>query len=165
LCKPLHPIVFNDLFCLLNEQVHTLSVGAARPSDFDLHVDALELMDDARQTIAPIIARLEDAMQAATGFRSPEQGVWDLPEWETLPGDVNAQIMTWLRNLAVGWDLVEYGKMRYNLLGSGGHWFPGLNAAKLDELDLPLAVDAVARLREAHELLGGEAVKRASQGG
>ena len=33
LCAPLHPIVFNDLFCLSHPEVHTLSLGAARPSD------------------------------------------------------------------------------------------------------------------------------------
>jgi uncharacterized protein len=38
LCKPLSPIVFNDLFCLARPEVHTLSIGAARPTDFDEHV-------------------------------------------------------------------------------------------------------------------------------
>ena len=41
LCRPLSPIAFNDLFCLARPQVHTLSLGAARPSDFDEHVAAL----------------------------------------------------------------------------------------------------------------------------
>ena len=34
LCHPLSPMVFNDLFCLSHPQVHTLSLGAAKPSDF-----------------------------------------------------------------------------------------------------------------------------------
>jgi predicted aldo/keto reductase-like oxidoreductase len=34
LCKPLDPMVFNSLFCLLRPEVHTLSCGAARPSGF-----------------------------------------------------------------------------------------------------------------------------------
>ena len=38
LCDPLHPIVFNDLFCLSDPRVHTISVGAARPEDLDLPV-------------------------------------------------------------------------------------------------------------------------------
>ena len=41
LCDPLHPIVFNDLFCLRDPRVHTISVGAARPSDLDLHLEAV----------------------------------------------------------------------------------------------------------------------------
>ncbi|HEY9825128.1 MAG TPA: aldo/keto reductase, partial [Stenomitos sp.] len=41
LCAPLSPMVFNDLFCLSHPQIHTLSIGAARPSDFDEHLKAL----------------------------------------------------------------------------------------------------------------------------
>ncbi|MCY7390939.1 MAG: aldo/keto reductase, partial [Leptolyngbyaceae cyanobacterium CAN_BIN12] len=47
LCAPLSPIVFNDLFCLSHPQIHTLSVGAARPQDFDEHLKTLALIDRA----------------------------------------------------------------------------------------------------------------------
>jgi predicted aldo/keto reductase-like oxidoreductase len=40
LCQPLTPIQFNDLYCLARPQVHTLSIGASRPTDFDEHVGA-----------------------------------------------------------------------------------------------------------------------------
>ena len=36
LCSPLHPIVFNDLFCLRNKNVHTISVGIAKEQDLSL---------------------------------------------------------------------------------------------------------------------------------
>jgi len=39
ICTPLSPIVFNNLFCLSHPQVHTLSVGASRPQNFDQHKD------------------------------------------------------------------------------------------------------------------------------
>ena len=65
--------------------------------------------------------------------------------------------------------MVEFGKMRYNLLGNGGHWFPGLNAAKLSEHDLrpclagsPLGEKIIAALGEAHQMLIGEEKKRLS---
>jgi hypothetical protein len=38
LCAPLSPMVFNDLYCLARPQVHTLSCGVAKPSDFDEHI-------------------------------------------------------------------------------------------------------------------------------
>jgi predicted aldo/keto reductase-like oxidoreductase len=57
--------------------------------------------------------------------------------------------------------------MRYNLLGNGGHWFPGLNAAGLDEHDLrpclarsPFAGRIIEALAEAHRMLAGEECKR-----
>ena len=61
LTDPLHPIVFNDLFCLRDERVHTLSVGAARPQDLDLHLEAVSRLDDAQALVSSIEARLHQA--------------------------------------------------------------------------------------------------------
>ncbi len=33
-------MIFNDLFCLLRPEVHTLSLGVANPEDFDEHLKA-----------------------------------------------------------------------------------------------------------------------------
>ncbi|MGK7911319.1 MAG: hypothetical protein AB4050_07535 [Synechococcus sp.] len=76
----------------------------------------------------------------------------------------------WLRNLVLAYDMVEYGKARYNLLTNAGHRFPGgkaehVSASKLAEC----LADSSHRdripdyLKEAHELLKGAAVKRLSQ--
>jgi hypothetical protein len=63
-----------------------------------------------------------------------------------------------------------YAKMRYNLLGSGDHWFPGHNAGTLDESAiasaLPQGVDPqqlIPILKEVHAIVGGAGVKRLSQ--
>ena len=58
LCKPLHPIVFNDLFCLRNQNVHTLSVGIAKEADFKLHLEAVSLLSESEKYIPKIINRL-----------------------------------------------------------------------------------------------------------
>ncbi|HEX7009611.1 MAG TPA: aldo/keto reductase, partial [Phycisphaeraceae bacterium] len=103
LCQPLHPIVFNDLFCLQHPQVHTLSIGAARPTDFDLHLEALPLLEKARELLPPIVDRLRQAMRQAIGVDDPEAMSRGLPEWDRCPGQLNMQVMLWLRNLALGW--------------------------------------------------------------
>lgn len=170
LTKPLHPIVFNDLFCLSHAQVHTLSIGAARPTDFDRHVETLEVLDRAKELIPPIDARMKQVLIESVGEDFATRFAEGLPTWEDTPGNINLPIILWLRNLAVAYDMVEYGKLRYNLLGNGGHWFPGLNAEKLDELDLsqtlaksPFADKIPTMLRETHKLLYKEPVKRLSQ--
>ncbi len=72
--------------------------------------------------------------------------------------------------MAIAYDMIEYGKMRYNLLGNASHWFPGKNAAKLADYDLseclansPNAGKIPEILGKTHQLLGAESVQRLSQ--
>ncbi|WP_428390123.1 aldo/keto reductase [Mucisphaera sp.] len=173
LCEPLDPMVFNDLFCLSHSEVHTLSLGAARPSDYDKHMETLALLDRADELLPPIVKRLEDAMAETVGVRRPDAWTKLVPDDRTSPSGLNLPILLWLRNLAVGWDLIEYGKMRFNLFGSGGAWFPGYRPAealptiKDEELieacsGCPVAAAVPEMLREALQLMGGEKVKRES---
>ena len=67
LCAPLTPMAFNDLFCLARPQVHTLSCGVARPSDFDAHIEALKHYDNPAAAIAPIEQRLREEMLRTLG--------------------------------------------------------------------------------------------------
>ena len=171
LCDPLHPIVFNDLFCLAAPGVHTISVGAARPQDLALHLEAVALLPKADALLPPIVARLERARRDALGdawLASWEQG---LPAWQDTPGQINLPTLLWLHNLLEAWDLQSYARARYGLLGSGGHWFPGANADRLDaevsEAELlaclggsPWAAQIPELLRQLRRRVGGQAVKR-----
>jgi hypothetical protein len=55
---------------------------------------------------------------------------------------------------ARGLDLVAWGKMRYNLLGQGDHWFPGENAARLDPAALASSLRQCPFSREIPKILG-----------
>jgi uncharacterized protein len=170
LCQPLSPMVFNDLFCLSHPHVHTLSIGAAKPSDFNEHLKTLELLDNAAEILPQIISRLES--EAIKILGEDWLKTWDtnLPTWEKTPGEVNIRAILWLLNLVLAYEMIDYGKMRYNLLGQADHWFPGNRADKLAELDLreclvnsPQSVKIPQMLAKAHEILGGAEVKRLSQ--
>lgn len=170
LCAPLSPMVFNDLFCLSHPQVHTLSLGAARPSDFDEHLKVLDLIDKADDILPPILERLE--LEAVKTLGEEWAKTWhvNLPSYEQTPGNVNIPVILWLRNLAVAYDMVDYAKMRYNLLGNGGHWFPGAKADNLGKLDLrsclvksPHADKIPDVLAQAHNMLSGDKVQRLSR--
>ena len=133
LCAPLHPIVFNDLFCLAQPGVHTISVGAAHPGDLQLHLQAVARLEEAPRLLPPICRRLEREQQKRLGaewVRSWRQG---LPPWQDTPGQLNLAALLWLYNLWAGWDLDSYVEARYGLMRNDNHWFPGSNANALDE--------------------------------
>ena len=172
LCAPLSPIAFNNLYCLARPEVHTLSVGAARPEDFDEHIDSLEFYDRAPEVVAPVVSRLREEMERALGADWCRFWAEGLPAYVEVPGEVNLQEILRLWMFAKSLDLVEWGKMRYNLLGNAGHWFPGLNAASVDMAaiqrrlgDYRFAERVGEILAEAHQLLFAAPKKRLSEGG
>lgn len=173
LCEPLSPMVFNDLFCLSRNEVHTLSIGAARPGDFDEHLKAVEQLDQAGQLIEPVAKRLEQEMIKQLGENWVNTWREGLPRLAQIPGNINIPVILWLRNLVQAYDMVQYAKMRFNLFGEGGHWFPGARIESLEALRAldfsvalsksPHAQNIPQYLDESYRLLGDKPLKRLSQ--
>jgi predicted aldo/keto reductase-like oxidoreductase len=170
LCAPFTPMGFNDLFCLADDRVHTISLGVARPSDFDAHVAILPHLEEAAEAIAPVVERLHAEAIKQLGEDWVEHWLDGLPLLDELPGGVPVYHIVRMYNMVKAFDMIAYGKMRYNLLGSGGHWFAG---EKVDKIDWDALTERMkdyrfgnrvpAILQEMHELLNAEDQKRLSE--
>ena len=170
LCEPLSAMQFNDLYCLARPQVHTLSIGAARPTDFDDHIGALAYYDRIPEVLPLVEARLRAEIARVVGADWSEHWTEGIPEHYHIPGEMNVLDILRLWMFTKSLDLEVWARSRYNLLGHADHWCPGDNAGQFDEAALltalsksPFADRIPGILREAHALLGGEAQKRQSE--
>ncbi len=167
LTSPLSPMIFNDLFCLLRHEVSTLSTGAAKPTDFDEHIKALDIYEQRENIIPPIVERLNQEFKNIVGEVWAATWKEGLPQWNETPGNINIPVVLHLWNLAKAYDMTEYGKMRFNLMGNGDHWFPGNKPDFPDKFDFskclknsPHAHLIPSILKEAYSLLSDTEVKR-----
>lgn len=170
LCHPFTPMGFNDLFCLGDPRVHTLSLGVAKPEDIDAHLEILPFVEDATQAIAAPLQRLEQEAEKILGKSWMEEWNTRLPFPEDIPQSIPIYQILRLFNLAEAFDMTDYAKMRYNLLGNGGHWFPGekadertdWNALRQCIANHPQANRVIEVLQKAHAMFNADDVKRLS---
>jgi uncharacterized protein len=162
LCKPFSPILFNDVYCLNQPGVSSISIGASRISDFDEHLKALEYLEpNSALPFISILEKLEDKMQKTTGYKRPEHLWHQLPDREITPGNINLRFIHWLYNIARGWDLTTFARARYNMLGEGSAWVQGNSCSGLDLVPFkeirqkyPAITDEfLDDMRKAHNLL------------
>jgi len=171
LCAPFTPIELNQRWLLSQPAVHTLSLGAARPEEFDAHL-AGALRD------GPLTPEEEAAVERVDGAMASLGDTYCsfchacLP----CPEDVHIPEILRLRNLVLALGMEEFGRYRYGMLahhdektgertGGGGHWFPGTQGDFctrcgdcLPRCPLHLAIPDL--LMETHGLLSGQAGKR-----
>jgi predicted aldo/keto reductase-like oxidoreductase len=103
---------------------------------------------------------MRQAMVDALGADVMDHYLDGLPPWYNTPGYFNIPAILWLRSLVLAYDMHDYGMYRYNMIGRNGHWFPGMNAAHVDDWDLSgvlqnsrFAEQIPGWLRETHEVL------------
>ena len=162
LCAPLSPVVFNDLWCLAQPEVHTLSLGPAKPEHLDEPLQTLPYLEKGRAeaVLAPIVECLARAYRQAVGADFAERWQVGLPDFSQMPGRINVRRILWLYNLVRAYDLLDFAQERYAAMDPDDPWVPGAHAVGFRDDDMRAALpDSPFRdqipplLRAAHDTL------------
>jgi len=119
LCKPLTPIVFNGRFCLSHPEVTTLSMGIHEPKHFSQNLAILNRENYSNSELSKVKAEMDAPLTKISGLCTLCHECLPCPE------NINIPEVLRFRNLTEGYDMLNYGRFRYNMFEGQGHWFPG----------------------------------------
>jgi len=160
LTYPYHPITINHRFLLSHPEITTVTVGASHPDEFAPHIKALENDGPLTEEEQEIIERL-DSQYKKLGSTFCTLCHKCLP----CPEQINIPEVLRLRNLALAFDMVEFGKYRYKMFENADHWFGGRKAIYCTKCNeclprCPEELNIPVLLFETHDMLYKEEGKK-----
>ncbi len=160
LCHPFTPLELNYRFLLSNPSITTLSVGAANAEEL---IEPLKFSDRDEPLTATELAAYQRLETQLTNLEPQKcsQCYACLP----CPENINIPEILRLRNLAVAYDMTDYGNYRYTMLENAGHWFPGNKGNRCTSCGdclpkCPEQLDIPALLADTHQKLDGSPRRR-----
>jgi uncharacterized protein len=129
LCVPLTPLAFNYRWLLADDRISTLSLGAANPAEIDPSLEVADANYPLTEVELAIVDRLERQLQISLATDLCSQCNLCLP----CPAQINIPEVLRLRNLAIAYNMNDYGQYRYRMFENAGHWFPGMKANRCNE--------------------------------
>lgn len=154
LCAPLSPLGLNYRFLLADPRMTTLSLGAANPAELDAPLAWCDRTEPLSREERQILTRLDRRLSETLGSDRCRQCYDCLP----CPEAIHIPEVLRLRNLAVGYEMTEFGKYRYRMFENAGHWFPGRRGDRCTDCGdclprCPEQLDIPRLLRDAHDRL------------
>lgn len=154
LYAPLHPMHLNQRWLLSDPRIHTLSLGPAVAEELDAHLPVADQAGPLTDQERTALERWERACRQRLGADFCTQCRECLP----CPQFIDIPEILRLRNVAVAFDMTEYGSFRYNLLDGTDDWFHGWPGDHCTECGqclprCPEHLDIPRLLFDAHDLL------------
>ena len=161
LCQPFTPMELNYRFLLSDRRITTLSIGPANPTEL---IKPLEFADQDFPLTPEeklIFERLEKQETETLGRDRCRQCYQCLP----CPEAINIPEVLRLRNLAIAYNMTEFGQYRYQMFENAGHWFPGKKGNRCTECGdclprCPEQLDIPKLLKDSHQRLNGSPRRR-----
>ena len=161
LCQPYSPLELNYRFLLSDRRITTLSIGAANPDEL---IEPLMVANSDEALTAEeieVFQRLQSQLTNTLSTDLCSQCNACLP----CPETINIPEVLRLRNLAIAYDMTDYGKYRYGMFENAGHWFWGVKGDRCTDCGdclprCPQQLDIPTLLRDTHERLNGKAGRR-----
>lgn len=161
LCQPFSPLELNYRFLLSDRRITTLSIGPANPEELEapLHLAERDYPLTPSETTA--FKRLEKYGKQALGTERCSQCYQCLP----CPETINIPEVLRLRNLAVAYDMTDFGQYRYRMFENAGHWFPGNKGNRCTSCGdclprCPEQLNIPSLLADTHQRLNGSPRRR-----
>lgn len=161
LCAPFSPLALNYRFLLSDRRITTLSLGAANPTELTQPLSVADRDYPLTTEELKVLADLQNHQSAILGTDKCSQCYACLP----CPENINIPEVLRLRNLAVAYDMTDYGQYRYRMFENAGHWFPGVKANRCTSCGeclprCPENLDIPALLDDTHQRLNGPSRRR-----
>jgi uncharacterized protein len=150
ICHPLSAIEFNGRFCLSHPEITTLSMGIHEPEHFSQNLSILN--DEDYSAVALTRVKVDAPLAEISGLCTLCSECLPCPE------EINIPEVLRFRNLLKAYEMVDYGRFRYNMFEGEGHWFPGNFASKCTECGdclprCPEKLEIPSLLKETHKEL------------
>lgn len=161
LCSPYSPLALNSRFLLSDPRITTLSVGPATPEELSEPLQVAESDFPLTEDETAALDRLQAQLNTALGTEQCQQCYQCLP----CPENIAIPEILRLRNLAIAYDMNDYGQYRYGMLENAGHWFPGTKGNRCTHCSdclprCPEKLDIPTLLFDAHQRLKGHEGRR-----